>query len=184
LKISDLRNDSKNANKGTKRGADAVAASLKSFGAGRSILIDKHGVIIAGNATARNAAKAGIENVIVVPTDGSQLIAVQRTDLDLTTDAKAKQLAIADNRTAELGLEWDASILGEFSAEMDLKPFFTADELGNILGSETETEVSDDQTGELSGHYNVMVECGSEVSQLELMERLMQEGFACRSLIA
>lgn len=138
--ISDLQPDARNANKGTKRGNAAVAHSLKEYGAGRSILIDKHGTIIAGNKTCRNAASAGIEDVIVVQTDGSSIVAVQRTDLDLSSDPKAKQLAIADNRSAELGLEWDAAILGELAQEMDLQPFFTDGELNSIVPSSTEIE--------------------------------------------
>ena len=52
LLISELKQDTKNANKGTKRGHDAISQSLKTLGAGRSILIDKHGNVIAGNKTA------------------------------------------------------------------------------------------------------------------------------------
>ena len=50
--ISQLKQDAKNANRGTQRGNAAVAQSLKTLGAGRSILIDKHGNVIAGNKTA------------------------------------------------------------------------------------------------------------------------------------
>jgi hypothetical protein len=134
MKVSDLIPDRRNANKGTKRGHAAVAHSLREFGAGRSILIDREGRIIAGNKTAANAAAAGIDDVIVVQTDGSQIIAVQRTDLDLESDPKAKALAVADNRSAELGLEWDPAILGELSGDLDLKPFFTDAELSGITG--------------------------------------------------
>jgi site-specific DNA-methyltransferase (adenine-specific) len=147
MKLSELQQDSRNANKGTKRGNAAVEHSLKEFGAGRSILIDKHGVIIAGNKTASNAAAAGFEDVIVVPTDGTQLIAVQRIDLDLSADDKAKQLAIADNRSSELGLEWNPDVLGELAEEMDLEPYFTDAELNSILprsiGLEDEDDVSE-----------------------------------------
>jgi len=132
MKISDLIPDSKNANKGTKRGNKAVTESLTRYGAGRSILIDRDGKIIAGNKTAANAAEAGINDVVVVESDGSKIIAVQRTDLSLD-DAKAKELAIADNRTAELGLEWDSDVLSEYSTELDLKPFFSDAELRNLI---------------------------------------------------
>jgi hypothetical protein len=82
-------------------------ASMQKLGAGCSIVVDRNGHIIAGNKTAEGAKAAGLENVIGVETDGSQLFAVVRTDLDLD-DPKARELAIADNRTAELGLEWTA----------------------------------------------------------------------------
>src|ERR1700733_5030787 len=84
-KIDELTPDKMNANKGTARGRAMIEASLRSYGAGRSILIDKkNGKIIAGNKTAENAGAAGIEDVLIVQTDGTKLIAVQRMDLDLS----------------------------------------------------------------------------------------------------
>jgi len=38
-----------NANRGTERGTSALESSLELYGAGRSILLDKNGIIIAGN---------------------------------------------------------------------------------------------------------------------------------------
>jgi DNA modification methylase len=76
--------------------------------------------------------------VIVVPTDGSKLVVVQRTDLDLN-DKKARQLAVADNRAAELGLDWDPAILSDFSVD-DLQPFFTFDELKELVPEAQEAE--------------------------------------------
>jgi 16S rRNA G966 N2-methylase RsmD len=134
LKISELSQDRRNANKGTKRGHKAVEDSLSLYGSGRSILIDRNGQIIAGNKTAANAAAAGIDEVIIVPSDGTKIIAVQRTDLDLN-DPKAKALAIADNRAAQLGLEWDPDVLAEMASELDLKPFFTDEELSSLITS-------------------------------------------------
>ena len=47
-----------------------------------------------------------LEDCQIVKSDGTRLIAVQRTDLDIN-DKAARELAIADNRASELGLEWD-----------------------------------------------------------------------------
>lgn len=127
--ITALKQDKKNANKGNKRGQKMIEESLRDLGAGRSILIDRNSNIIAGNKTALNAAAAGIQKVIVVPTDGNTIVAVQRTDLDLDTDSKAKQLAIADNRTAQVDLEWNLDVLKEFAPTIDLAPFFSEQEL-------------------------------------------------------
>lgn len=44
-----LTTDPHNANKGTARGRGLLEQSLRSYGAGRSALADKHGVLIAGN---------------------------------------------------------------------------------------------------------------------------------------
>ena len=128
MKISELTPDSRNANRGTKRGNATTKASLEKFGAARSIVVDRDNRIIAGNHVVQNAPSAGIEDAIIVESDGSKLIVVKRTDLSLD-DAKARELAIADNRTAELGLEWDADVLAELSSDLDLKPFFEESEL-------------------------------------------------------
>ena len=128
-KLKDLTPDSRNANKGTPRGNQMIEDSLRQYGAGRSILLDKHGRIIAGNKTAENAGSIGLDDVIVVQTDGTKLVAVQRTDLDLN-DPRARQLAIADNRASEVSLDWDVEALKGLALDgVDLAPFFTADEL-------------------------------------------------------
>lgn len=183
MKLIDLIPDDRNANKGRKRGMKAVEDSLKSYGAGRSILVDKSGRIIAGNKTAANAMAAGIDEVILVESDGTKIVAVQRTDLDLDSP-EGRAMAIADNRTAELGLQWDPQILGQLSADLDLKPFFTDDELNDIL-PEADSELSGDEDdapepppepitkpGDLYILGNHRLFCGDATNPLDL-ERLL-----------
>lgn len=149
MNISDLRPDKHNARTRTKRGAAAIEASLKQLGAGRSIVIDQNGKVIAGNGVLENAERAGITEVQVVESDGSKIIAVQRTDLNLDTDTKAKQLAIADNRTAELA-EWVPEVLSELSVSVDFKPYFSDSELTKIIAPDAQPE-----PGEKSGEVDV-----------------------------
>ena len=66
LKISDLTPDDKNYNKGTQFGNSLIEKSLRKFGAGRSILLDKNNRIIAGNKTIENAYTIGLDDVLVV----------------------------------------------------------------------------------------------------------------------
>lgn len=139
-KLSSLTQDPTNANKGTQRGQEAIRESLSRYGSGRSILIDKNGVIIAGNKTSENAIAAGMEDAIIVPSDGTKLIVVQRTDLDLTTDKKARELALADNRSAELSLDWDIGILAESLPTLDLAPFWQGEELTLLDGADEPPE--------------------------------------------
>lgn len=98
-----------NPNKGTARGRKAIRASLATYGAGRSILVDKHGEAIAGHHTADAADEVGLRRR-VVQTDGKELVVVQREDLDADNpeDRRAAGLAIADNRAGELNRRWDA----------------------------------------------------------------------------
>lgn len=141
MKLAKLTPDSRNANKGTARGRELVRESLRKYGAGRSILLDKAGNIIAGNKTVKGAVAMGMTDVQIVKSDGSKLIAVQRTDLDIN-DKAARELAIADNRASELGLEWDLDVLNQFAAEeMDLTPFFDGHELVSLLAKAKAPEV-------------------------------------------
>lgn len=119
MKLSALTPDTRNANKGTDRGRKLVKESLRKYGAGRSILIDKSGNVIAGNKTLEGAKAVGLEDVQIVKSDGTRLVAVQRTDLDIN-DKAARELAIADNRASELGLEWDPDILKSLETEVDV----------------------------------------------------------------
>jgi DNA modification methylase len=149
-KISDLTPDNRNANKGTVRGLAMLEDSLQKYGAGRSILIDKNGNVIAGNKTLERAAELGIE-VEVVQTDGNKLVAVQRTDLDLYADPKARELAYADNRVAEVDLAWDAeSLLADMNDGVDLAKFFDQDELDALLANVVNSEQSDGVTPEIA----------------------------------
>ena len=69
-KLHDLIQDDRNLNKGTERGQQLIEKSLREFGAGRSILLDKNNRIIAGNKTQEAAIKAGIKKVRVIETTG------------------------------------------------------------------------------------------------------------------
>jgi len=91
--------------------------------------------VIAGNKTLEAAVSIGLDDAIVVQTDGRRLVVVQRTDLDLATDAAAMELGVVDNRAAELGLSWDAPVLQSLAESgADLSKLFTADELAMLLG--------------------------------------------------
>lgn len=106
LKITDVKQDDKNFNKGTKRGGIMMRHSIETLGLGRSILLDKDNNIIAGNKTQETARELGFKDVIVVETDGSQVVAVKRTDLSLNSE-KGREMALADNKTAQENIDLD-----------------------------------------------------------------------------
>ena len=146
--LEDLLPDEENANRGTDRGREAIDVSLRDLGAGRSVLVDRSGRLIAGNkatqAALRNLDPADIE---VVRTDGKKLVVVQRTDLDLRKDTKARKLAFADNRTAELDLSWDPDALAAYSEDLD--GLFTDAELRKLTnGHDDPLEDADPRTRE------------------------------------
>lgn len=131
-RLRDLTPDAKNANRGTERGAGMLEASLREYGAGRSVLVDKDGRIIAGNKTVEAAAAIGLQDVELIQTDGRKLVVVQRTDLSLD-DVNAKELAIADNRAGQVSLDFDPDVMRELNEEIDLSKFFLENELEDLL---------------------------------------------------
>ena len=120
VNLSDLTPDDKNFNKGSEFGASLIEKSFRKFGAGRSILIDKNNRIIAGNKSFENAMSIGIEDVQIVESDGTKIIAVKRTDIDLDTP-QGREMALADNASAKANIVFDAELIeaqvGEAVAE-------------------------------------------------------------------
>lgn len=105
-KISDLVFDDKNFNKHTEYGMSLIEKSIRNNGAGRSILIDKNNRIIAGNGVTEIAGQIGLEDVQIVESDGTKIIAVKRTDIDLDSK-QGREMALADNATGAVDLAWD-----------------------------------------------------------------------------
>ncbi len=138
-KIQDFSQDDHNANKGTERGLRMLDDSISKLGLGRSILVDKHNRIIAGNKTQERAIDRGLEDAIVVETDGKQLVVVKRNDLDLSDsspDNPDRQLAYADNAVAAHDLSWDSeTILADIESGVDLSAWFDAKDIEAMLDS-------------------------------------------------
>lgn len=132
VKHTDLKPDPENANLGTERGTQLLRKSLEELGAGRSIVVDRNGVTIAGNKTLEQAAELGLK-FVQVETDGTALVVVKRNDLDLMEDDRARLLAFADNRVAELSLNWDHEKILEAAESLDLSEFYRQDELDLFL---------------------------------------------------
>lgn len=124
IDITQLRHDKKNFNKGTDEGKDMMEKSFKEHGAGRSVLLDKDNNIIAGNKSTSAARKAGIKKVRVIETDGTELIAVKRTDISIDSK-EGREMALLDNRTAQINLSWDEVELA--SVQADIEGFDAAD---------------------------------------------------------
>jgi ParB-like chromosome segregation protein Spo0J len=126
LKLSDLKQDKKNARKHTSRNIGMIEESLRAVGAARSGVIDENGTILAGNGTYEALTNVGIDKVKVVEADGNEWVVVKRSGL---TEEQKRKLALADNRASDIA-EWDAIALSEL--DIDLSPFFSEQELKDI----------------------------------------------------
>lgn len=165
-KISEYVPDPENANQHSERGMDMLGKSLQQVGLGRSIVVDKNGVIIAGNGVVETAAGSGFENAIEVETTGDTLVVVRRTDLDLLSDEdhRGRMMGYFDNRTAQVGIVFSAAqLLADMRSKPDvLAPVFTPDELKVLiapaLGGEAGADVpaaKEDQIEAIHAKWNV-----------------------------
>jgi hypothetical protein len=125
-RLAELEPDIRNANLHTQRGTHLVSRSLEKLGAGRSILLDKHNRIIAGNLTTEQYAAMGGEEVQIIDSDGKTLIAVRRNDMDLDDpETGAREMAYADNRAAVVSIDFDAEqIAADVGAGIDLRDWW------------------------------------------------------------
>ncbi len=127
--LTSLTPDPRNARTHSDRNLAQIEAALREVGAARSIVVDEAGVILAGNATVHAAMQAGLSRVRVVEADGTELVAVRRTNL---TPEQKRRLALHDNRASELA-EWDTDVLASLADELDLSDLWEPDELADLL---------------------------------------------------
>lgn len=173
-KVHDLIQDDRNLNKGTERGQQLIEKSLRQFGAGRSILVDKNNRIIAGNKTHANAEAAGIDDAVIVETDGKKLVVVKRTDIDLDTK-QGREMALADNATVKVDLEWDTEQLESIADDFGID----ADEWEiDALKNET-TQI---KNVEIDFSYRIEISCKDEQEQEALFNEMTERGYECRIL--
>ena len=119
-KETEIRLDHRNYRKHNKENKRVIRKSLEELGAGRSIVIDNEGEIIAGNGVFEQAQELGIP-VRIIETDGAELIAVKRKDL-ATDDERRKKLALADNAASDAS-EWAQDLLREDWSQEALAEF-------------------------------------------------------------
>ena len=145
--------------------------SIRKFGLGRSILIDKNNRIIAGNGVVETASQIDLDKVLVVETDGNTLVAVKRKDIDLDS-AKGREFALADNATGKANLAWDEELISAMAEKWDFEP----DDWGvDISMEEPEQE---EPSGKKEISTRLIVECGDVTKLSLLFSELQDRGFS------
>jgi len=174
-KLKDLVFDNKNFNKHTEFGMSLIEKSLRNNGAGRSILIDKNNRIIAGNGVTEVAGQIGLDDVQIVETDGTKIIAVKRTDIDLDTK-QGREMALADNATGAADLQWDAEAIADVESEFDID----ASAWGVNLDFETEDNEKD-LSASVTPMFQIAIDCVDEQEQERIYNEL-KDKYQCRVL--
>lgn len=134
-KISDFRPQRKNANRHTQRGIGMLNKSMADHGFIGAMTSAADGEIFDGSARLETAYERFGEEVepIVIDADGTRPIIVRRTDIPSANDPRAKKLAIAANRIAQVDLDWDPELLKTIGEDIDISDLFFDNELGNLF---------------------------------------------------
>lgn len=156
IDMEEIRFDSRNYRRHSDKNKQIIRKSLKECGAGRSVVIDSEGELIAGNGVYEQAKKLGLKTR-VVETDGSELVVVKRTDLK-TGDDKRKRLALADNAASD-NVEWNADLIRADFSVKDIAEF-GLDKAGNYDSGEM-TEYEKAQILSVEDEY-IIVKCKPE----------------------
>lgn len=173
--MTNIKFDKRNYRKHNDKNKDLINKSLKECGAGRSIVIDNEGEIIAGNGIYEQAQKLGIKTKII-ETDGSELVVVKRTDL-ATDDEKRKQLAVMDNSTSDssefdielLSEDFEVDTLNDWGIELEQEVLDTQEVIEDEVPEEVETRAKLGDIWQL-GKHRLM--CGDSTSITDV-EKLM-----------
>jgi hypothetical protein len=190
--IDSLIPDAANVRKRDGEAERMLEASVRQFGAGRSLVLDGKDIVRAGNGTLKAAKAAGKTEVLVVEPKPGQIVAVKRSDWSAT---EATAYAIADNQLATRAT-WDDDGLASQIEAIQADGFidfdalgFSGDDLGDILGGlQDQDDLSGGQEEEredvLPEKWMVVIECQSEQQQVELLERFKAENLECRAFIS
>lgn len=163
---------------------DEVAKSIARFGFTNPLLVQaSSNEIIAGHTRYDAAVSLGLKTVPVRFLD--------------VTDEEAHAIALADNKLGEKA-EWDDALLAEVLRDLHAKDVpiedagFSEKEIQAILDGDEgfgdpddpslPDQSEDNKTTELTGQFLVLIECKDEEDQLKTLEKLNQEGYACRAL--
>ena len=118
-KLSDFKPQTKNANKHSQRGRGLLDMSMRRDGYTAPMIAAKDGELFIGSHRLEVSADVFTPEVepIIVHSDGTRPVVVVRDDIETANDPKAKRLGLADNRIAELSLEWDVPTLMSFELD-------------------------------------------------------------------
>lgn len=151
-----------------------IAASIERFGFTNPVLAAEDGTIIAGHGRVMAAQLLKITTLPVIVATG-------------WSDDERKAYVIADNKiAADSG--WDEEMLRLEMGDLQAAGFdlaltgFDEAELAKALNLGGDEDAGADL--EMVSLFQILIDCGTEQEQLELLTELQKRGIKCRALIA
>lgn len=141
-KLSDVREQRKNANKHTVRGSGMLEHSIRKNGVISAITTAKNLETFDGSNTLANCLDIFGDEVepIFVYSDGSRPVVHVRTDIETADDPRAVELGVAANRVAYVDYDPDIELLLEIDEEIGLGDLYFEDELAALVARDQNEE--------------------------------------------
>lgn len=166
VNLSEITPDEENANRHTQRGEGIIRESIGKYGFAEAGTLDAKNKLIGGNLRTEAAADMGMKDAIIVDVDGTKPVYIRRNDLDLadSADTKARELAYALNRVAQVSIDFDPEqILADIDAGVDLSRMFFEEEMAEILKDIPDVEFPEyDEKVEDEVEYVECPHCGEK----------------------
>jgi ParB-like chromosome segregation protein Spo0J len=164
--IGSVKPDPANAREHNPRNLGAIGESLKAFGQQKPIVVDRAGVVVAGNGTLAAARALGWTEIDVAVTD--------------LEGPAARAFALADNRIGELSMfdegRLASALAGVPASLLDATGFDAGDlaELADAVAPAEASEAGARASSASAGERAVLVKVVLAVRAAELFERAMQ----------
>ena len=149
---------------------DRLVESIEAHGQYRALVVNKRTMqVLAGNHTLKALRKTGAAKALV-----------HYVDVD---EVEAKKIVLADNRLSDLAGYDDQALAVLLSdlPDLDATGYEQAD-LDSLLAKLAGPADPDPQ--QIPETFDVIVSCESEDTQIELLERLTEEGLTCKALVS
>jgi ParB-like chromosome segregation protein Spo0J len=170
--IRRLKRYERNARTHSDKQVEQLRGSFRKFGQVWPILVREDGTIIAGHGRLEAAKAEKLKTVqVIVAHDW--------------TEEQCRAFGLLDNKVA-LNSGWDeelltAELVGLKKLGSDLSPLgFSEKELDRLLPI---GEGGSDPDLKLQAAFQILIECKSEVEQVELLTKFQKDGIVCRALI-
>ena len=173
--LSELIPDDRNFNKHTEFGMSLLEKSIRKNKFGRSVLVDKNNRLIAGNGVVETASNIGETKVIIVPTNGDELVVVKRMDVDLDSQ-QGREMAFTDNQIAHVDLEWNKEALDRAKERFNID----AEEWGLKFAQAEQS--AKDYSGDIKQQYKLEIYCKTEGALQAIYDEMQERGYECRIL--
>ena len=133
IPVTQVTPDTNNYKDGTERGKTLIKKSINDYGFTRPLLFDMNDNIMGGNKTFAAALEMGVTEIMVIETEGDEMVIIERTDVDINTPT-GRLMTIADNQTAKVDYALNVpNLYADITQGLDVSDYYFPEEIDELL---------------------------------------------------